>query len=113
MRPEATILVYEALRELRVRLVLQACAQSQVKALLRLYEGFTKALLRLYLGSLKARIAIAGIYTIAGKESREFPKDCLKVANLRVLSLDQCDLQEVHMCKALCSRIRRACPMHI
>ena len=55
-------------------------------------------------GSIKARIAMAGIYTIAGKESREFPKDCLKVANLRVLSLDQCDLQEVHLCKAQCVR---------
>ena len=80
---------------------LQKSTQSQVKALLRLYEG-----------SIKARIAIAGIYTIAGKESREFPKDCLKVANLRVLSLDQCDLQEVHMCKAVCGRIRRACVLN-
>mmetsp|Transcript_20517 Transcript_20517/g.30114 ORF Transcript_20517/g.30114 Transcript_20517/m.30114 type:complete len:307 (+) Transcript_20517:112-1032(+) len=36
-----------------------------------------------------------GIYNITGKESKEFPKDCLKVSNLRVLTLDKCQLLKV------------------
>ena len=36
-----------------------------------------------------------GIYNITGKESKDFPSDCLKVANLRVLTLDNCSLEKV------------------
>lgn len=38
-----------------------------------------------------------GIYNITGKECREFPKDCLRVANLRLLTLDGCGLESVPM----------------
>lgn len=33
--------------------------------------------------------------TVTGKESKEFPKDCLKVGNLRVLTLDKVQLEKV------------------
>ena len=33
--------------------------------------------------------------TMPGKESKEFPKDCLKVNNLRVLTLDKVQLEKV------------------
>ena len=36
-----------------------------------------------------------GIFTVTGKRLKEFPKECLQVANLRVLALDHCDLQQV------------------
>lgn len=36
-----------------------------------------------------------GIFNVTGQESQEFPKDCLKVANLRVLTLDKCGLLKV------------------
>lgn len=36
-----------------------------------------------------------GIYNITGKETKEFPKDCLKLSNLRVLTLEKCQLEQV------------------
>ena len=39
----------------------------------------------------------AGIYNITGKETKEFPKDCLKLSNLRVLTLEKCQLEQVPM----------------
>ena len=46
-----------------------------------------------------------GIYTIAGNESKEFPKDIFRLSNIRVVTLEKCQLEQV-ACARVCACVR-------